>query len=577
MKTTVVQELENIFRSSFNQLGIVAERSIALQDASKPEFGDFQVNGAMGIAKELRKNPREVASEIIANIPANNMIEKMDIAGPGFINVSLSKQYLEQRLGSGVLLLESPVTHKIVVDYSAPNLAKEMHVGHLRSTIIGDSLVRIFEYLGNEVVRRNHVGDWGTQFGMLTAYLFENQSSNSDVAIELADLEGFYRKAKVRFDEDEEFASKARQFVVRLQSGDEQILALWEKFVNTSLEHCQAIYDLLNTKRTREDVVGESFYNDLLTPMVDRLVASGFAVDSAGAKCIFLTEEDIGTKEETPFIIQKKDGGFLYATTDIAAVYDRVERLHADRLVYVIDSRQSLHMKQLFAVSRKAGIAQANTMLEHAAFGTMMGEDGKPFKTRSGGTIKLIDLITEAKTRAYKMIAERNIEWNESEIKHLADTLAIASIKYADLSKNRLSDYIFSFDKMLAFEGNTAPYLLYAYTRIISIFRKSEVDLAIIDSYKLEIVEAAEHKLALHLTKFADKLAEAARDNYPHYLCSYLYELAGLFMRFYESCPILKDGTAIEVRQSRLRLSNIAAATLKTGLDLLGISVVDKM
>jgi arginyl-tRNA synthetase len=234
-------------------------------------------------------------------------------------------------------------------------------------------------------------------------------------------------------------------------------------------------------------------------------------------------------------------------------------------------------MKQLFAVSRKAGIAQANTMLEHAAFGTMMGEDGKPFKTRSGGTIKLIDLITEAKARAYKMIAERNIEWNESEIKHLADTLAIASIKYADLSKNRLSDYIFSFDKMLAFEGNTAPYLLYAYTRIISIFRKSEVDLAIIDSYKLEIVEAAEHKLALHLTKFADKLAEAARDNYPHYLCSYLYELAGLFMRFYESCPILKDGTAIEVRQSRLRLSNIAAATLKTGLDLLGISVVDKM
>lgn len=572
---TLNQELENLFRQAFTKSGIAEDRSIVLQDAGKPEFGDFQVNGAMGAAKELRKNPRELAQLIIDNLPANEVIEKVEIAGPGFINIILTKNYLAKKLSDNVLSIKNDFAHKIVVDLSAPNLAKEMHVGHLRSTIIGDSLVRMYQYLGNEVIRRNHVGDWGTQFGMLTAYLLENQSNNLDM--ELSDLEQFYRKAKIRFDEDEAFANLAREYVVRLQSGDKEVLSLWKKFVDVSLGHCQEIYELLNTTLTPEDVVGESFYNDLLKPMVDRLTKDAFAVDSEGAKCVFLTEEDIGSKEETPFIIQKKDGGYLYATTDIAAVYDRVERLHADRLVYVIDSRQSLHMKQLFAVTRKAGIAKADTIMEHAAFGTMMGEDGKPFKTRSGGTVKLIDLINEAKERAYNMIKERNDDWSESEVKQLADKLAIASIKYADLSKNRLSDYIFSFDKMLAFEGNTAPYLLYAYTRITSIFKKAEIMPESSLAYELRLTEDAEHKLALHIAKFSDKLLLAATENYPHYMSGYLYELAGLFMKFYESCPILRTDIETQTRESRLKLVHLTATTLKTGLNLLGIDTVEKM
>lgn len=572
---TLNQELENLFRQAFTKSGIAKDRSIVLQDAGKPEFGDFQVNGAMGAAKELRKNPRELAQLIIDNLPANEVIEKVEIAGPGFINIILTKKYLAKKLSDNVLSIKNDIAHKIVVDLSAPNLAKEMHVGHLRSTIIGDSLVRMYQYLGNEVIRRNHVGDWGTQFGMLTAYLLENQSNNLDM--ELSDLEQFYRKAKIRFDEDEAFANLAREYVVRLQSGDKEVLSLWKKFVDVSLGHCQEIYELLNTTLTPEDVVGESFYNDLLKPMVDRLTKDGFAVDSEGAKCVFLTEEDIGSKEETPFIIQKKDGGYLYATTDIAAVYDRVERLHADRLVYVIDSRQSLHMKQLFAVTRKAGIAKVDTIMEHAAFGTMMGEDGKPFKTRSGGTVKLIDLINEAKERAYNMIKERNADWSDSEVKQLADKLAIASIKYADLSKNRLSDYIFSFDKMLAFEGNTAPYLLYAYTRITSIFKKAEISPESSLAYELRLTEDAEHKLALHIAKFSDKLLLAATENYPHYMSGYLYELAGLFMKFYESCPILRTDIETQTRESRLKLVHLTAITLKTGLNLLGIDTVEKM
>ena len=451
-----------------------------------------------------------------------------------------------------------------------------MHVGHLRSTVIGDALVRIYEFLGNKVIRRNHVGDWGTQFGMLTAYLFElNQQDNA--SIELHDLEEFYRKSKVRFDQDADFANRAREFVVRLQSGDEQVLALWQQFVETSLGHCQEVCDRLGTKLTRADAVGESSYNDLLAPMVSRLMDSGIAIDSEGAKCVFLTPEELGSKDETPFIIQKKDGGYLYATTDIAAVYDRVHNLGADRLVYVIDARQSLHLKQLFVVSKKAGIAPIETKMEHSAFGTMMGEDGKPFKTRSGGTVKLIDLINEAIERAETMIRERNPEWSNEEVTALAKILGVASMKYADLSKNRLSDYIFSFDKMLAFDGNTAPYLLYAYTRINSIFNKAGLKREDYLGSTIVINEFDEHRLAVHIAKFAEKLHQTAKENYPHYLCGYIYELAGLFMKFYESCPILRSDVSDEVKHNRLALAALAGETLKLSLDLLGIPVVERM
>lgn len=577
MQTTVFQDLESLFRGAFRKLEIADNIPIVLQDAGKPEFGDYQVNGAMAAAKFLKLNPRELATKLIDNLAENNIIAKTEIAGPGFINITLKDEYLSLKLSQKPLIVENYATNKVVVDLSAPNLAKEMHVGHLRSTIIGDALVRMYRYLGCDVIKRNHVGDWGTQFGMLTTYLIEIQRDNLNSELELSDLEEFYRKAKVRFDESEEFATRARENVVRLQSGDEKILELWKQFVKVSLNHCQEIYTRLNTTLVPEDVYGESYYNELLAPMVKQLVDAGIAIDSDGAKCVFLTPEELGSKEETPFIIQKKDGGYLYATTDIAAVYDRVQRLHADRLIYVIDSRQSLHMKQLFVVAKKAGIANSNTIMEHAAFGTMMGEDGKPFKTRSGGTVKLIDLINEATERADNMIRERNSEWSDSDIKDLAHKLAIASVKYADLSKNRLSDYIFSFDKMLAFEGNTAPYLLYAYTRIMSIFKKAEIDSNEYLSKSIILQESSEHKLALHISRFADKLLDATKENYPHYMCGYIYELSGLFMKFYEECPILKDGIAIDVRESRLALASITAETLRTGLNLLGIETVDRM
>ena len=576
MQTTLFQTLEHIFRQAFNQLGIPETTPIVLQESGKPEFGDYQVNGAMAAAKQLKINPRELATKLVESVDCGNVIEKLEIAGPGFINVKIRNDFLAATL-SNALDVKGEQVDTIVVDYSAPNLAKEMHVGHLRSTVIGDALVRIFEYLGHTVIRRNHVGDWGTQFGMLTAYLVEIKQDKNEVAIELGDLENFYRKAKIRFDEDEDFANRAREYVVRLQSGDEEVLALWKQFVEISLGHCQKIYDLLNTKLTPNDVVGESFYNDLLANMVKLLVDQGLAIESDGAKCVFFADGELGGKEETPFIIQKKDGGYLYATTDIAAVYDRVQRLNSNRLVYVIDSRQSLHMKQLAIVAKKAKLANIDTLMEHAAFGTMMGEDGKPFKTRSGETVKLIELIDEAVERAQEMVKQRNPEWSETEINQLAQTLAISSIKYADLSKNRLSDYVFSFDKMLSFEGNTAPYLLYAYTRIVSIFKKAELNVADFETKSIIINEIAEHNLALHIAKFADKLQQTAKDNYPHYLCAYIYELAGLFMKFYESCPILKSDVAEDVKNSRLALSALTAKTLHTSLGLLGIPVVDRM
>ncbi|MEN9946792.1 MAG: hypothetical protein RLZZ293_1178 [Pseudomonadota bacterium] len=585
MQTTLYQEIEQNFRQAFDSLGIATNTPIVLQEASRPEFGDYQVNGIMGAAKQLKINPRQLAEQVIELLhkqSTTSWFAKLELAGPGFINIHLAKQYLEHFLANQYLkaqnyqFLQISPPQTIVVDYSAPNLAKEMHVGHLRSTVIGDSLVRIYEFLGHKVIRRNHVGDWGTQFGMLTAYLCQlNQQGDKD--IELHDLENFYRQAKLKFDEDASFADLAREYVVRLQSGDQQILALWQQFVDISLGHCQQICDLLGAKLTRDDAVGESAYNNLLAPMVKLLMDSGIAIDSEGAKCVFLTPEELGTKEDSPFIIQKKDGGYLYATTDIAAVYDRVNNLQAHRLVYVIDARQSLHMKQLFVVTKKAHIAPDNLVMQHAAFGTMMGEDGKPFKTRSGGTVKLIDLINEAISRARQMISQRNPDWSSEQIEQLAHPLAIASIKYADLSKNRLSDYIFSFDKMLAFEGNTAPYLLYAVTRINSIFNRAELTLAECLAYPLVLHTEEEHRLALHLAKFAEKIQLTANENYPHYLCTYIYELAGLFMRFYEACPILKEGVNLDLRNSRLALAALAGEILQTSLGLLGINTVERM
>lgn len=458
-----------------------------------------------------------------------------------------------------------------IIDYSSPNLAKEMHVGHLRSSIIGDSLNRILSFLGHQVIAQNHVGDWGTQFGMLVAYLYE-QNQNGRADLELTDLERFYRDAKKRFDEDEKFADTAREYVVKLQGGDPSVLQLWQQFVTTSLQHAQSVYQLLGLKLSPADVTGESFYNDQLQPTVDELMAKGIAVDSDGAKVVFLDEFKNQDGEPAAFVIQKKDGGFLYASTDLACLRYRINTLHGNRLMYVVDARQSLHFNELFTIARQAGWLPDNVVAEHIAFGTMMGKDGKPFKTRSGDTIKLMDLLNEAIVRAKSLVASKNPDLSDEEISHIGHVVGIGAVKYADLSKNRTSDYIFDWDSMLSFEGNTAPYLQYAYTRVQSVFRKAG---AWDQGADISITAPLEHQLALELLKFEDVLNNTADTSYPHYLANYLYQLATLFSRFYEACPILKADE--QVRASRLQLTRLTGLTLKHGLDLLGIDTLDMM
>ena len=458
----------------------------------------------------------------------------------------------------------------VVIDYSSPNLAKEMHVGHLRSSIIGDSIARILGFLGHKVIPQNHVGDWGTQFGMLVAYMVAQQQDNAE--FKLADLEQFYREAKVRFDEDAAFADTAREYVVKLQGGDAAVLALWKQFVEISLSHAQNVYDNLGLLLTPDDVAGESKYNDDLQVVVDDLSAKGLAVDDDGAKVVFLDEFKNKEGEPAAYIVQKSGGGFLYSTTDLACIRDYVGRLQGDRLLYVVDHRQGLHFAQLFATSRKAGYLPENVEAEFIGFGTMMGKDGKPFKTRSGDTVKLVDLLDEAVERATALVQSKNSELSAEEAAKIGQTVGIGAVKYADLSKNRTSDYVFDWDSMLSFEGNTAPYLQYAYTRVQSVFRKAgEWDAAA----QPVLSEPLEKQLAVELLKFEDVLQSAADTAYPHYLAAYLYQVATLFSRFYEACPILKaEGAA---RNSRLQLAKLTGDTLKQGLELLGIETLEVM
>ena len=628
------QTVEREAAAAFAAAGI-ADSPVVLQPTKNAEHGDFQINGVMGAAKKAKQNPRELAQKVAEALAGNAVIESAEVAGPGFINLRLRSEFLAQNIHAalndarfGVAETDKPQT--VVIDYSSPNLAKEMHVGHLRSSIIGDSISRVLEFIGNTVIRQNHVGDWGTQFGMLVAYLVEQQKDNA--AFELADLEQFYRAAKVRFDENPAFADTAREYVVKLQGGDETVLALWKQFVDISLSHAQAVYDSLGLKLRPEDVAGESKYNDDLQPVVDDLVQKGLAVEDDGAKVVFLDEFKNKEGEPAAFIVQKQGGGFLYASTDLACLRYRIGRLKADRLLYVVDHRQALHFEQLFTTSRKAGYLPENVKAEFIGFGTMMGKDGKPFKTRSGDTVKLVDLLDEAIKKAAIVIKEKShlaqllekiqnafhvdVQLGDLKIKLNTDELiitlndnysaaiplskqftikdannvteykdvafdnifenskkiGIGAVKYADLSKNRTSDYVFDWDAMLSFEGNTAPYLQYAYTRVQSVFRKAgEWDA----TAPTVLTEPLEKQLAAELLKFEDVLQSVADTAYPHYLAAYLYQTATLFSRFYEACPILKAEGA--TRNSRLQLAKLTGDTLKQGLDLLGIDVLDVM
>ncbi|WMY91270.1 arginine--tRNA ligase [Snodgrassella communis] len=569
------QQVATEVEKAFSAAGLT-EHPIVLQPAKNKDFGDYQINGVMGAAKKTRQNPRELAQKVADALQANPLITTAEVAGPGFINLHLRPEKLAQYIKSALQDDHLGITHSsepqtIVIDYSSPNLAKEMHVGHLRSSIIGDSLNRVLSFLGHKVIAQNHVGDWGTQFGMLVAYLTEQQQ-NGRADLELADLEQFYRNAKIRFDEDENFANTAREYVVKLQSGEASVLALWQQFVQTSLQHAQAVYQKLGLKLLPTDVTGESFYNDQLQPTVNELLAKGIAVDSDGTKVVFLEEFKNQDDEPMPFIIQKKDGGFLYASTDLACVRYRINTLHGDRLLYVVDARQSLHFQELFTVARKAGWLPESVLAEHVSFGTMMGKDGKPFKTRSGDTVKLLDLLNEAVTRASALVASKNPNLSPAEIAHIGHAVGIGAVKYADLSKNRTSDYIFDWDSMLSFEGNTAPYLQYAYTRVQSVFRKAETwD----KNSEISLNEPLEQQLAVELLKFEDILNSVADTAYPHYLAAYLYQIATLFSRFYEACPILKTDEA--TRNSRLQLASLTGKTLQQGLALLGIDTLETM
>ncbi|MDK4577256.1 arginine--tRNA ligase [Kingella kingae] len=564
------QTLSNQIEQAFAVAGISGS-PIVLQPAKDAKHGDFQINGVMGAAKKAGQNPRELAQKVADELHGKGAIASAEVAGPGFINLRLAADFLAENLNSGSLNIEkTPNPQTVVIDYSSPNLAKEMHVGHLRSSIIGDSLARVLAFLGHNVIRQNHVGDWGTQFGMLVAYLVEQQQDNAE--FKLADLEQFYRNAKVRFDEDAAFADLAREYVVKLQGGDAAVLALWQQFVEISLQHAEAVYAKLGLKLQRADVAGESSYNDDLQNVIDELTAKGLAVESDGAKVVFLDEFKNKDGEPAAFIVQKQGGGFLYATTDFACMRYRVGKLGANRLMYVVDTRQDLHFKQLFSASRKAGWLPENVSAEFIGFGTMMGKDGKPFKTRSGDTVKLVDLLDEAVERAMALVREKNADLSAEEVAQIGEVVGIGAVKYADLSKNRMSDYVFDWDNMLSFEGNTAPYLQYAYTRVQSVFKKAG-EWNVQAALKLE--QPLEQQLAVELLKFEDVVASVAETSYPHYLAAYLYQLATLFSRFYEACPILKAQG--DVRDSRLKLAKLTAETMRTGLDLLGIDVLEVM
>ena len=579
MKQIIQETLTSIVDNFKNEGLLPAETTtrIMVENTKDKKNGDYATNLAMLLAKPMKMKPIEIANLIVKAIPQNDKITKVEIAGPGFINFFVSKNYLASQIEAilndqhlGVTLAPSPET--IVVDYSSPNVAKEMAVHHIRSTVIGDAVVRIMEFLGHKVIRANHIGDWGTQFGMLIAYLEKRENENA-TNLELSDLEAFYREAKKCYESDEEFAVKARGYVVKLQSGDEYCLKMWKKLVNITMVQNQEIYNRLNISLTDKDIMGESLYNPMLKPLVEDLINKKLAVKDEGAMVVYL--DKFADKDGNPrgVIVQKKDGGFLYTTTDIACTKYRCETLHANRIICFADSRQHEHLVMSWEIAKLAGYVPEGVVLEHGAFGMMLGKDGKPFKTRDGGTVKLKDLLNEAEARAAKLIESRNNDLPDEMKPEVIKTIAMGAVKYADLSKNRTTDYIFDWDNMLTFEGNTAPYLQYAYSRICSIFRKA-ADCSI---GKVQITTDEEESLGQHLIKFNETVNAAANKIAPHIICSYIYDLAGLFMRFYEACPINKSDVPAEIKSSRLALCKATADIIKTGLNLLGINVLERM
>lgn len=552
-----------------------------IRPTQNPEFGDYQANVAMSLAKPLKRKPRDIAELICQNAELEQICDTPEIAGPGFINLRLKAAAIADQLSVlskderlGIDKVSQP--ESVVVDYSGPNVAKEMHVGHLRSTIIGDAISNVLQFMGNTVTRQNHLGDWGTQFGMLIEHLLDTGWNRED-SKSIGDLNVLYQEAKKHFDSDADFAERSRQRVVALQGGDEQTLALWRALVTESRRYFVDVYKQLNVSLQDSDAKGESSYNDLLAPTLAKLEKKKLTHLDQGAMVIYLPEFTGRDDKPLPLIVRKSDGGYLYATTDLACLYYRLHDLHANRLVYVTDARQSQHFAMVFKTAELAGWLSDNTRLEHVPFGSVLGEDGKPFKTRSGEVIRLVQLVDEAKRRAKQVVSEKNPELSDEEKNNIAEIVGIGAIKYADLSGDRVKDYIFSWERMLALEGNTAAYLLYAYTRVQSIFRKGvEQTRANTESTAIEITHAKEKQLSLKLLQLRSVLESVAERLEPHRLCTYLYELATLYSSFYEACPVLKADTEVSLN-TRLTLCDLTARTLKLGLGLLGIRVLEKM
>ena len=571
-----------------------------VRTSTDPRFGDYQANGVMALAKKLKTDPRKLAEKVVNNLDVDDICEPPEVAGPGFINLRLKANFIADRLLEinaspqnrlGVEKVVEPKT--IVVDFSGPNIAKQMHVGHLRSTIIGDCICRTLEFLGHDVKRQNHIGDWGTQMGMLITVLVEDgyvssvkgegsaYYTESSPSVDLLDLEYLYKNISRRCEEDSEIAKTAREWTVRLQSGDPEAKALWWTTKMITLKACFALYKRLGVGLEAKDTHGESEYSHMLPDVVQKLREVGLAVESDGAICVFPEGFKNKEGEPLPLIIQKSDGAFLYATTDLAAIRYRVDEMKADRIVYVTDARQNLHFQMVFRVARMAGWARDKTELVHVTFGSVLGEKGTPLKTRSGENVKLKDLLDEAVERAKAVVEEKNPDLPKDKKSEIAKAVGIGAVKYADYSNNRTSDYIFSFDKMLAMDGNTAPYMQYAYARIKSIERKAETKAVDIEAErrslkKLNLTEPAELDLAKHLIRYGEAIEAAAADYRPNYLTAYLYELAQKFSAFYTNCPVLDAGP--DKRPTRLLLCDLTAEIIKHGLsELLGIEVVEQM
>ncbi|MFF3864067.1 arginine--tRNA ligase [Streptomyces sp. NPDC002209] len=555
----------------------------------RSDRADFQANGILALAKKAKANPRELATTVVEGIPTGDLIQEIEVSGPGFLNITVSDRAIVETLAAraaddrlGVALAQNPGT--TVVDYAQPNVAKEMHVGHLRSAVIGAAMVEILEFTGEKVVRRHHIGDWGTQFGMLIQYLIEHpheldhkaSDESAEVSGEeaMSNLNRLYKASRALFDSDEEFKTRARARVVDLQAGEPETLALWQRFVDESKIYFYSVFNKLDMDIQDPDVVGESGYNDMLVETCKLLEESGVAVRSNGALCVFFDEYKGQDGNPTPLIVQKSDGGFGYAATDLSAIRDRVGNLKASSLIYVVDARQSLHFKMVFETARRAGWLNDEVKAHQLAFGTVLGKDGKPFKTREGETVRLVDLLDEAIDRAAAVVREKAQDLSEAEIGERAVQVGIGAVKYADLSTSAARDYKFDLDQMVSLTGDTSVYLQYAYARIQSILRKAGDAKP---SARPELaLEPSERALGLHLDHFGELVAEAAAEYAPHKLAAYLYQLASLYTTFYSECPVLKAETPTQV-ENRLFLCELTARTLSKGMSLLGIRTPEKL